>query len=90
MTAIDSMSKVSFSESLPCLVEEHDVFSEVDEVYETPNDFNELVGYESNEIPDDVLNIDNADDDMFQYRLEIIKYKLGLSCAKLTPQLSYS
>jgi len=83
LSALESIRKVSFTESLACLEEENEVFSETDDVYETPNEFHELV--ESNGIPENVVNIDTADEDMFQYRSEIIKYMWKLEMKFLVP-----
>jgi len=85
LTAIESMRKASFTESLACLVEDYEVFSENDDIYETPNELHEIVENEINRIPEDVVTIDTADDDMFQYCSEIIKYMWKLEMKFIVP-----
>ena len=84
MTAVESLRKVSIEESLRSHEEITEVFSETDDIFETPDVFQKLHVEAGNrqKIPDDVVNIDDDDDsNLLEYRSDIIQYlkKLEIS-----------
>jgi len=87
MTAVESLRNESIEDSLICNEEVSDVFSETDDIYETPDLFQQVkTGNQHTILPDDVVNIDDDDTDILEYRSDIIKYLSKLEARFTLPQ----
>jgi len=87
-TAVESLRKESIEESLICNEEISDVFSETDDIFETPDVFKKLQVKTENQqkiFPNDVVNIDDEDCDLLEYSQEIIQYLRKLEVSFTLP-----